>query len=247
MNNNIHNLYEKYKDIEKLGWIKSEKNRKGISGVMFEELIGINPENFEIPDFNDIEIKVRNNEPTGSITLFSATPDSYLFEIKRLQENYGYPDKNYPQYKVLQATTSCISPKRVSNKYYFKLDVDHKKNIVTLIIFNNILNIIDRKTAWSFDLLKEKLERKLKYLCLITSHTRYNENNLYVKYNGIKFFKLKDFKTFIHLIENGTIKISFNIGIYKTEKNFGKTFDHGTNFTIPRYAIAKLFTKININ
>lgn len=61
MNEQISLLNKKFLEIKKMGWIKSK--RKGHTGVgmTFEYLIGTNENNFEIPDFNGIEIKTKRN------------------------------------------------------------------------------------------------------------------------------------------------------------------------------------------
>ena len=57
--NNIKNLYSRFEDIKKMGWVKSL--RKGDTGIgkTFEELLGKTEENFEFPDFEGIEIKTK--------------------------------------------------------------------------------------------------------------------------------------------------------------------------------------------
>ena len=54
----------------------------------------------------------------------------------------------------------------------------------------------------------------------------------YYYYHTINFYKLRDFDTFINLIEKGIIEISFKIGYYKTGKRMGNIYDHGTDFSI---------------
>ncbi|CDF12292.1 unknown [Mycoplasma sp. CAG:776] len=41
-------------------------------------------------------------------------------------------------------------------------------------------------------------------------------NKKYYKYYQIKYYKLKNFNKFIELIEQGTIRISFKIGFFKS-------------------------------
>lgn len=52
---------------------------------------------------------------------------------------------------------------------------------------------------------------------------------------------LKDFDTFINLLENGTIKLTIKIGIHLSEKRYGKTYDHGCGFAIEEFNLPKLY------
>ena len=83
---NISILKNKIEEIKKLGWIKCEQKNYGSVGLKIEELLNINSRNFEIPDYDEIEIKTKKSVSTKNITLFSASPDSFLFETKRLHQ-----------------------------------------------------------------------------------------------------------------------------------------------------------------
>lgn len=108
MNTDIKKLDTELKKISNIGWIKCNNKNINVAGVTLEKMLGINPGNFEIPDFYSIELKTKSSKKEKYITLFNATPDSYLFEIKRLHEKYSYPDKSDPEFNVLNfsVTTS---------------------------------------------------------------------------------------------------------------------------------------------
>ena len=70
-------------------WIESKcKGNSGV-GITLESLLQKERENFEIPDYKGIELKAKCSRKETYITLFSAVPDSYLFEIKRILKEYG--------------------------------------------------------------------------------------------------------------------------------------------------------------
>lgn len=244
---NIMLLYDKFNQIEYMGWVKSLGNGTAAIGITFERLIGKNIENFEIPDFEGIEIKVKSSNSKGSISLFNATPDSYLFEIKRIINEYGYPSKDNSEFKVFQISIQSKKFKTIDNIHNFKLCVNHKTQQVILNVYDKNFNLIDNKIRWSFDMLKEKLYRKFKILAVIKAQKRKINNEIYFKYNKINFYKLKAFDNFIELIENGNIKVTFKIGFYKDEKRYGNIYDHGTSFDISQKSINKLFENILIN
>lgn len=240
--NKKNELKEKINTIKKMGWIECPTKNYGCAGLKLEELLEINPENFEIPDYNGIEIKTKKSILNERISLFCAAPDSYLFENKRLYTLYSYPSKNDKQYKVLNINVNSKYKKLVSNQIYFQLKVNKEKEKIQLLIYNNY-KLIDTYTSWSFDLLKEKLERKLMYLCFVNVKSYYSNNKLYVKYTNDEYYKLRDFKKFINLIDNGIISISFRIDTFKNGNKKGKIHDHGTCFCIDKNNLELLFQK----
>lgn len=224
-------------------WIESKgKGNSGV-GITLESLLQKERENFEIPDYKGIELKAKCSKKETYIALFNAVPDSYLFEIKRILKKYGYPHSNFPQFKIFNL--SIYGNRKIKlNNNYFKLYVDWENRNITLRIYDKNLNIVDNLTSWSFDLLQEKLERKLRKLAIIHADRKFEHNTVYFKYKNIDFYKLISFERFLILIENGIVRISFRIGIYKDRKRLGEIYDHGTSFSIDEHNITRLFNKI---
>lgn len=227
-------------------WIESKGKGNNNVGITLESLLNKDIENFELPDYKGIEVKAKYSKKESHITLFNATPDSYLFEIKRLYHEYGYPDKELPQFNVFNLSIYGNRKIRL-NKNYFKLYVDNTNKRITLRIYDINHKIIDELISWSFDMLREKLERKLTYLALVRADKKYINNKIYFKYHTINFYKFDCFDKFLWLIENGMIRITFRIGIYKKGQKFGQIYDHGTCFSIDERYVSRLFNKIDIS
>lgn len=229
-------------------WYESQAKGVGAAGMTFERLLNLPNQNFEIPDFNGIEIKTKLSSKWKDVCLIGATPDSYLYEIKRLLDEHGYYDKEYHMFKVFNHIFYANKKTYIGDGKYAKLDVDYDKKVVHLYIYDKNGNIIDNYTSWSFDLLKEKLLRKDKYLILAYAKKKYiYENDTpielfnYYKYN---FYILNDFEKFLKELANGTIYVKIGIGFYKTAEKFGDMNYHGTNFCIDEDQMEKIFTKI---
>lgn len=240
----ITKLKKEIKKIKKMGFIEIDKTKTGATGLKIEELLKINTGNFEIPDYHGIEIKTKSSKIRKNINLFNATPDSYLFEIKRLYNLYSYKELKDCEYKSLNCTMYCGRKSYVYNNMYFNIKVDYKEKKIRLIVTNINNDIVDDITSWSFDLLKEKLERKLMFLCYVEANKVFYKNKLYVKYTNDEYFKLKGFDNFIQLIDNGVIGISFKIGTFKSGKRKGEIHDHGTSFIINCNDLNLLFDRI---
>ena len=252
MNENIVNiklLYKKYITIKNYGWVKSM--RKGTTGIgyTFEELLSKPEENFPIPDFNGIEIKTGRKCTRRDIHLFSSAPDGdYLFPVERILKYVGYPDKEFRNAKIFNMNFNAKKFKKIGIFKEGKIFVNWKEQKIDFIarkIENKKYFNID--TSWSFKMLEEKLNLKLQYLARIIADVKVIDGIEYFNYQEISFYKLKDFNTFINLIESGYIEINFNIGVFKSGPRIGKIHDRGVGFSINERNIDMLFDKINLN
>lgn len=241
----MNKLKNKFEAIKKLGWIKSI--RKGSTGIgaTFEKLLGVNENSFEIPDFNGIEIKTKRNYSNSFTSLFNYSPEGkYSYEIEKIKDKYGYPDKIIKNYKVLNKSFYCNTKIRVSN-YYFILKVNRKSKKIILNIIDLYGNLLENDIYWDFDEIKEKLNRKLHFLAFINASRKIVNNDEYFKYYKMDLYELKNFETFITLFEKGIIRITFKMSIFRDGTKIGQLHNHGTSFDIKEENLSKLFNRIN--
>ena len=242
----IKELHDKFLEIKNRGWIQGVRNGTSNIGDTFERLVGVPQNGFEIPDYKGIEIKTKRNTSKSYITLFSATPDGpHFHEVDRLKNKYGYPHSKHKEYKVLNNCVFVGYCKLIGLNYYFKLKIDRKNQKLFLLIFDKQGILIEDDVFWYFDTLKEKLCRKFSILAYINADTK-NVNNIeYFKYTKITFYLLKDFDTFIYLMEKNIIRVEFKIGVYLSGKKKGQLYDHGTSFQIKEENLHRLFNPYN--
>jgi hypothetical protein len=242
MDNNIQKLKSIFDEISKKGWIKCLSKGPAGGGQTFEHLIGKPIENFELPDYEGIEIKVRSAVVNKYITMFCATPDgTYMFEIKRLHDNYGYPDKKIKGIKVFNISIFSNETISVGSRFFFKLMVDRINQKVFLYVLDRSGNLIDKTTFWSFELLKEKLQRKMQILAIVDASYKKERNEVFYRYENIRFYKLKGFDFFIDAIEQGAVRGTFKISTFRDGKRCGQIHDHGTSFDIDERKINYLY------
>ncbi len=247
MMQDIKFINEKFKEIKEKGWIKSQ--RKGNTGIGYtlERLFNQDENSLEIPDLNTFELKAHNSCSNSYITLFNATPDGdFLFEIERLRQQYGYPDKDIKLFKVINCDVYANKINNLGIKYKQIIKISREEKKIRLCILNNDLSLIDNEISWSFNLLKEKFERKMKNLVLVKADTKFINGKEYFKYKNISFYKAGSFDKFIDLIEKGIIRITFKIGVFKSGKRIGQTHDHGTGFSIQENNLPLLYNIIEI-
>lgn len=243
MKENIIKFEKLFNEIKKRGWIKVSENGPGGAGITFEHLIGKDKENFEIPDFEGIEIKTKKNKTIYSyITLFNYTPESkYINETQRLKNNYGYPDSNLKEYKVLNNSFFVNERKWVGKKHQFLLKFNKLEGRLYLHVLNVNGELVEKESYWTFETMEDKILRKLNMLAMIKVENKKNDGIEYCKYTSATFYKFKGMNVFLDLLEKGIIRLTFKIGVFKSGKRFGQTHDHGTGFEIDKRNINKLY------
>lgn len=247
MQSSIKTLKKKFENIKKKGWI--ETKRKGSTGIgyTFEQLIQKKEENLPLPDYNDIEIKTMRRYSKNKLHLFNLTPDGdFLFPIERILNILGYPDKNFHNFKIFNNEFNSKSFTYIGKYKKAKIVVNRENKKIELKAFDYKDNDLNVDISWSFDLLKNRISAKIKKLAIITANSKMVNNIEFFQYQNIEFYLLNNFDTFINLIEQGIINITFKIGVFKNGKRYGQIHDHGTDFSININDIKKLYTKILI-
>ena len=241
--NDIIILNSKFKKIRELGWVHTLRSGSTGVGYTFEKLIGKEEENFEIPDFGVIEIKTKCSGEKFPISLFSASPDGDIIDpIGNLQEKYGYPDKDFPSYKVLNIAVSSDKFTKLGYYKYFKLNVNMKEEKIELLSIYKGKK--EQFISWSFYILQKKFDSKLKYLAVIDAKKKTLCSGDYYKYENINFYEFIGFNKFIELVKFGKIIVRFKIGIFKKGPKLGKRHDRGTSFSIYAQDLTFLYKKI---
>lgn len=243
--NEFKELYKEFKKVNKLGWIKGRRRGPTNVGYTFEYLINKEEDTFFVPDYGNIEIKTIRNKSGNRIHLFCATPDGdFLFPIQRLLDNLGYPDKDYPDCKVLNTSTNGWNYSWIGYYKKTKLILDNKEKLLRLIAKRKNETEIDVSISWSYELLKERLNLKLKYLAIIETDSKWYNHEEYFYYKKIKFYKLRSFHIFLILLRLGIVNVTFKIGLYKKGNKFKQIHDRGTEFSINRKLIFLLFKRV---
>lgn len=239
-------LYEDFLTINKMKWIKSLRGGSTGVGYTFESLLNKKEDRICAPDYLNIEIKTMRYFSKKKIHLFNSTPNAKdSASIKEIVSILGYPHRQYPQFKVFNVSITADKYTHIGYKN-LKLKVNHKEKRIELVNITDYGKTININVFWSFDVLKDVLYSKLHHLAIVKAYSKKNNETEYFYYSNISFYILKDFNTFISLIEKGIIRINFKIGIYTDSNRFGKICDHGTDFSIMEKDINLLFDEVKI-
>lgn len=244
MEENIEKLKKIFNRIKNMEL--SESLRSGTTGLgyTFETLIGKREDNKTDPDFLGIEIKTKLGYTKSPLTLFTLVPlKENKSSIKFILNNFGYPDKN-KKLRSFRGNVFCNFNNIIANKYIFKLCINKKNQKLELIIYNLYMQKINNEIYWDLSEIKKRLFTKLNYLALIKGYPYIRNNQKFYKYTYLSIYKVKNFETFLKLIEEDKIFIVFNIGMHKSADRFGQICDRGTAFRIKQEYLEELFDKI---
>ena len=133
--------------------------------------------------------------------------------------------------------------------FYFQLEVNREFKKVYLKVYDLNEKLVEKDVYWDFDDIEEKLYRKLKFLALFKADSKKDHIDKceYFKYVSVTFYKLKDFDTFLNLLEDGVIRLNFKLNIKTSENKIGQIHDHGTSFDILEQDIIKLYDELTLN
>ena len=242
---NIKNFKKEMYKIQCRNWIPSKSKGSGAAGITLEKLLGKETDRYVLPDYGQIEIKVKNIKSNYPIGLFSCAFDNKPHEMQRLLKIGGYPDKKHPQFKVFQLEASG-NRNKLNGKYAYKVHVNYDKKKVEFKIRDKYEYQEITTMSWSFYELKLRLETKLSLLAIVPVKSDKIDEIWYFKYRTPDIYELKSFETFLKLLEEGIIKVQFKISFDHSEEKFGEYLDRGTTFRINHEDIEKLFNKIEI-
>lgn len=242
MKKEIKILYREFYRIRNMGLIKSLRGGSTGIGYTFETLLSKKEDQSFKPDYLGIEIKTHLGYSKSPITLFNLTPENIDKKTtKDLLKEYGYrKNADFVFRKEIRNCFNGLNP----IKYYFKLYVSKEMKKIILQVYNRYLYLIDDSYYWEFRKLQERLKTKLSYLAIVTGYDYVYSGVTYYKYTSMNVFSLKQFESFLDLVEKNKIFIIFNLKAMNSEEYGEYVKDHGTAFRIELSSIGDLFEKV---
>lgn len=227
------------------GWIKSVNKGLGSIGYTFEMELGKLPDSLRLPDYYGTEIKCTGRYSRYPISLFTVAFDGPTFpEINRIIDKYGYPDKDFKNKKVLFTSVSPRYKILLPSRYYFQLDIDKSEEKIYLCVYDLNRSLIERKSFVYFKSVYDHLYLKLNRLALVHASKKIIDSDVYFRYYKIGIYLLKDFDTFLELLERGIIKVSLIARISKSGVDEGRYRNKNLVFQIKKDMLNKLFEEL---
>lgn len=242
IHDNIINLKERFEEIKKLGYIDSiNSSSKGNAGLTFERLIGKENDNFQIADYQGIEIKVKSYK-TNIIRFFSLVPsNNFGIGLKNLRNSYGINDNIFNAKKILHCYAITTKKVRLKSDYKIQLEINYNEERLYIIIYDKHDKLLEKSLYWDFEDIIVTLNQKLNILSLVSYNKKYINNFPKLYFYKIEFYKMKSIIIFFKLIEQGIIYLQFNLGIYRSGNKIGQEHDNGIYFCINMHNLAKIY------
>lgn len=232
----LDDFIREYKKICEMGWIKTHRSGPTGIGKTLEDLLGIEENNIDGPDFGEYELKSCRSDSKSMLTLFTRAPQPAKANTY-LRLTYGYASGAYDNdEKVLHATLSANRFTSISNTGH-ELKINCKDDGIYIESESGIENIY-----WSRDALKSCFEKKYrgKFVYAKALSRTVNDSEEFKFYEAYEVSGF-DYDSFINLLESGNIYVDLRIGQYHSGPNKGKTHDHGTGFRIKESDQPQLF------
>lgn len=235
-------IIERFRQVEKLGFVPSNRGHNTGIGKTFEDYIGVVENNIDGPDLFGFEIKSHRELATSYVTLFTKAPVFPQRANTYLRDKYGQPYSNDTNLKKLHISIFASKYTLAYEQYNFRLINDRDNSVIRIGIYDPINNrLIDDRVGYSYNCLKEILKRKLKNLFYVSAETTIIAGREHFHFNRAEIFTNPSLDKFIKLIDDGVIMYDIRIGSYSSGRNYGKAHDHGSGFRILERNIHLLF------
>ena len=234
----LADFVREYSKIVNMGWVRTHRAGPTGIGKTLEDLLGIQENNIDGPDFGDYELKSCRINSNSMLTMFTRAPKPNGVNTC-LRLKYGYSSGAYDNgEKVLHATLSADRFTTIANTGH-RLKIACMDDGIYIESEEGIENAF-----WSRSALKRCFEKKYKNKFVYAKADSRGEG-------AFEEFKFRDayevsgfdYNAFINLLEAGKIFVDLRIGQYHNGPNAGKTHDHGTGFRIREHDQPLLFAK----
>ncbi|MDO8575531.1 MAG: MvaI/BcnI family restriction endonuclease [bacterium] len=209
------------KDLKKIsekGWLKSNRKHNTGIGKTLEDYLNITENNIALPDFGVMELKSQRAGTSSMMTLFTKKPEGIT--NAEILKRFGYPDPEFPQYKILHQTITNGK----KNGQGFHCKVDYKQGRLLILKNRTVLGY------YKLDFLLLKATEKIgNGLILVFANCKKEKGHEYFHYTEAWLLKDIDPEQFLKLS-----KYDIRLGVYRTGKKAGKPHDHGSAFRLTR-------------
>lgn len=230
----LQEFSKRFSEIVAMGWIRTHRAGPTGIGKTLEDLLGIQENNIDGPDFGVYELKSARLNSSSMLTLFTKTPqparaNSYL------REKFGYSSRAYDNdEKVLHSTLTAARFVPIADTGR-SLKVVCSDDRISIASDTGVENVY-----WDKQGLRKAFEKKYRSeLVYVKADSRGAGSNEEFRY--IEAWEVSNFNydAMISMLEEGKIFIDLRIGQYPD----GRTHDHGTGFRIRECDEPLLFKK----
>ncbi len=237
----LDDFISEYRKIQSMGWIRTHRSGNTGIGKTLEDLLGIEENNYQGPDFGEYELKAGRNNSNSMLTLFTKSPLPKGANTA-LRLAYGYASSAYDNdEKVLHATLNALNFVRIAS-------TGHALKVDYVVEDAGDKIIIESETGyagayWLVDELRDNFMSKYPYkLVYVKADSRGSGSNEEFRFQEAYVCDGFSYDGLLELLQEGRIYVDLRIGQYPD----GRTHDHGTGFRIKESDQDYLFDKHRI-
>jgi hypothetical protein len=246
---NIEKIKSEFIRIKSLGFLENVKSdaNDGGAGNTFENHLGVTENNLKEADFEGFEVKTKKSylKSKSPVSLFTLKPSHPADGDSFMRENWGIPDKRYPNVKRFSTSLYAHRWSLVYKKYNIRVEVNRTENKLYIVQADLNQNILNKSIYWSFDDL-EQGTTKLKNMFLVDADMKSINGKDHFHYtNATILIDYKGHERFLQLIEEGLIRYDNRLGVYGPKTpHAGKPHNHGGGFRLDKKHIDKLYNTV---
>jgi len=223
----LNDFIREYQKICNMGWIRTHRAGPTGIGKTLEDLLGIQENNIDGPDFGDYELKSCRLDSNSMLTIFTKTPQPQG-AANTLRLTFGYSSDAYDNSeKVLHSTLSA-------DRFVPIADTGRSLKISCGTTKISIIAEDNKEYAyWTREQLKTAFEKKYKNK-FVYAKAKAQGSGVNEQFNFVEAYEISgfDYQAFVSLLEQGKIYVDLRIGQYHGGSKNGQTHDHGTGFRI---------------
>jgi hypothetical protein len=222
---NIAEIRKRVDDLEKQGFIPSQ--RKGDTGIGFtlEKALSLKENNIALPDFGSIELKSMRIGSNKVITLFTLNKTVWRQSTKDIIEKYGYWDSK----KNRQSLYSSVRNQPNRQNLYIEISENQ------LQICHTSGDVVG---TWEEGAVRDKIIEKLQALLLVKAETKIIQGIEHFWFKDAKILTGCNYESFFNLLKNGKAFIDIRMHI----KENGAVRNRGTGFRLQSSLMEELYT-----
>ena len=239
----LDDFIREYRKIQDMEWITTHRAGNTGIGKTLEDLLGIEENNFQEPDFGEYELKASRLNSNSMLTLFTKSPLPKGSNT-RLRLLYGYSSSHYDNdEKVLHTTLNARNFVPIADTGH-RLKVDYvcqAPGVSDIVLIESEQGPCD--AYWVVDDLRNNfLSKYPNKLVYVKAESRGRGANEQFRFREAYVCDGFSYEGFLDLLQEGRIYVDLRIGQYPD----GRTHDHGTGFRIKECDQDALFQKHRI-
>jgi len=213
---------QKFHELEKRGFVKSQRTGNTGVGHTLESLLGISENNIALSDLDVAELKGHRKGSNSLITLFTLDRGAWLVNQLHAIRKYGLVD-------------SSGRP-----NLYMTLYNGRGSGSLSLTVDSSGVTVSDRSgtvvAKWKLSDLAQSFEKKFPALMYVVAKVEVRGGTEWFHYESATLLKGTSSKKMLEGIKKGWIAIDLRL-----HDNNGSTRNHGTGFRIMELDFPKLF------